>query len=145
MGKLSNEKGKRGELEARDLLRKFGFEARRGQQYAGGGDSPDVVHDMEGFHVEVKRVESGNPYLWLEQANRDKKDGEQAIVLHKRNRKQWIVVMDAEEFLALVKEFVFEMPPPAAHRISTHSCPHGKPWEVRCLTCEGDLYGDSQQ
>jgi Holliday junction resolvase len=44
MGRKSREKGKRGELElAAELRRLFGIEARRGVQYCGGGDSPDVV------------------------------------------------------------------------------------------------------
>lgn len=54
MSKFSRDKGARGEREFRDLLREHGFEARRGQQFAGGNDSPDVVTDLP-CHVEVKR------------------------------------------------------------------------------------------
>lgn len=109
MGKInSRAKGARGELEAAKLLKDHGFEARRGQQYAGGGDSPDVVHNMPGFHVEVKRVENFLLYKALEQASEDKKPEEDAIVLHKRNHKPWVVVMDAEAFLRMVRKYVFE-------------------------------------
>jgi len=39
----SREKGKRGERQWRDELRANGYTARRGQQFAGSPDSPDVV------------------------------------------------------------------------------------------------------
>lgn len=71
----SRSKGCRGEREFRDVLRAAGFEARRGQQYSGGGDSPDVISNVPGVHWEVKRVEAGNPYVWLAQAIRDAGNG----------------------------------------------------------------------
>lgn len=104
----SRTKGKVGEIEVRDLLRKHGFDARRGQQFAGGGDSPDVVHNMEGFHIEVKRTERFALYDAMAQAKRDKKPNEDPIVFHRCNGKDWVVVMGAEEFLALVRQYVFE-------------------------------------
>lgn len=63
---------------------------------------------MEGFHLEVKRVETFNLYAALDQANRDKKPGDQALVFHRRNRRDWVVVMDADEFLSLLTKYVFE-------------------------------------
>ena len=99
----SRDKGKLGELEVRDLLRKFGFEARRGQQFQGGPGSPDVVHSLEGFHFEVKRVESLLLYPAMDQANRDKSPGEVPVVFHRRNKKPWVVVIDAEDFLMLLR------------------------------------------
>lgn len=108
MAKHSRDKGKRGELEVAELLRKFGFDARRGQQFAGGGDSPDVRHDMAGFHIEVKRTETFSLYDAMAQAERDKKAEEDALVFHRRNGKSWMVVMDAERFLKLVREYLYE-------------------------------------
>jgi Holliday junction resolvase len=53
----SNQKGKRGEREAAAFLTDEGFPARRGQQFAGGTDSPDVVcESLSGLHFEVKRT-----------------------------------------------------------------------------------------
>ena len=50
-----------GEREFAALLREHGFDARRGQQFAGGADSPDVVSDaLAWLHVEVKRVQNLN-------------------------------------------------------------------------------------
>ena len=48
----SRNKGKRGELEWRDVIRSHGYEARRGQQFSGSPDSPDVVTDLP-YHFEV--------------------------------------------------------------------------------------------
>lgn len=90
----SNGKGKRGEREAAKALREtLGCKARRGQQYAGGNDSPDVVHDISGIHIEVKRTERLKLYDAVGQALEDCADGEVPVVLHKRNREFWLVVV----------------------------------------------------
>ncbi len=107
MGKLSRDKGKRGELEVAALLKAHGFDARRGQQFAGGPGSPDVVHSMDGFHIEVKRTETFSLYDALAQSNADKKPGEDSVLFHRRNGKSWVVVMDAEAFLKLMREYVY--------------------------------------
>lgn len=104
----SNAKGKVGEREVAALLREHGFEARRGQQFAGGGDSPDVVHSMAGFHVEVKRTENFMLYPALAQATKDKKEDEDALILHRRNNKPWVVVMLAEDFLRIARQYIYE-------------------------------------
>lgn len=98
----SRSKGKAGELELAALLRSFGFEARRGQQFAGGGDSPDVVHSIPHMHIEAKRTESLNLWAALDQANRDKKPDDVATVWHRRNGKPWVVILEAKAFLSLL-------------------------------------------
>ncbi len=103
MGKMSRDKGKRGELEVVALLRKYGFETRRGQQFRGGSDSPDVIHNMDGLAVEVKLRETLSLYPVLEKAAEDDADMV-PIVFHRRNRKPWIVAMYAGDFLDLMKE-----------------------------------------
>lgn len=103
MGRKSKAKGARGEREAAAFLREHGFdEARRGVQYHGGPDSPDVV-GLPGVHIEVKRVETLRLYDSLEQSKDDAADGEIPIVLHRRNGRKWVAVLDAEDFLALYK------------------------------------------
>ena len=98
MGKLSRNKGKRGELELSHFLTEHGHPARRGQQFSGSPDSPDVVCD--GLpHIECKRTERFSLYEALEQAQED--GGPGAMVFHRRNRKPWVVVMDAQQFLTL--------------------------------------------
>ncbi len=101
----SRAKGARGEREWRDQLRNEGFDARRGQQFSGGADSPDVICDsLPGIHWEVKRVQSGNPYIWMDQAERDAGTEKMPIVAHKRNGKEWLCVIRAEDLFALLRE-----------------------------------------
>lgn len=100
----SRNKGKRGELELVHFLKDRGIEARRGQQYAGGTDSPDVIASkpLQDVHLEVKRREAGNPYHWLAQATNDAGEGKVPVVAHKRNGKEWIVILDLDHFLQIM-------------------------------------------
>lgn len=112
MGAMSKTKGKVGEREVAALLKKYGFDARRGQQFSGSPDSPDVVHNMEGFHIEVKRSETLALYDALEQAGEDKDKHEQALVFHRRNNRPWVVIMEAEDFLKLAAQYIYEKESP---------------------------------
>ena len=96
----SRNKGKVGELELAAKLREFGYDAKRGQQYHGGGDSPDVV-GIVGLHIECKRVEKGNVYDWLDQAIRDCGGSNIPVVMHRRSRRGWVVVLGLEDFLTV--------------------------------------------
>ena len=99
----SREKGKRGERQWRDELRANGYHARRGQQYAGGGDSPDVVcEELSFFHFEVKAVERLNIDVAMDQARRDGK-AKTPVVAHKRCHRPWLVTMDAATFFRLLR------------------------------------------
>ncbi|MFO1080835.1 MAG: hypothetical protein U1E23_09445 [Reyranellaceae bacterium] len=86
-----------------ELLRTHGFAARRGQQFSGSPDSPDVVHDIPGVFIEVKRTESFRLYAAMEQAKTDRKAGDIPAVFHRSNQRPWVVVLDAADFLTLVK------------------------------------------
>ena len=101
----SRAKGARGERQWRDQLRNEGFDARRGQQFSGGADSPDVICDsLPGIHWEVKNVQAGNPYNWVEQAERDAGSNKMPIVAHKRNGKEWLCILRAADLFALLRE-----------------------------------------
>lgn len=101
-------KGKRGELEFAEFLRQNGFpSARRGRQYSGGPDSPDIVcEDLDNFHFEVKNREKLNFYEALQQAYKDSGQDRHRtpVVVHKKNRSDWHVFMAAFHFLSLVKK-----------------------------------------
>lgn len=100
MGAHSKRKGKVGELELVAFLKKYeGVEARRGQQFSGGGDSPDIVHNIDGIHIECKRTEALKLYPSIEQAEADRPDEAVPVVFYRRNKKDWVVVMYAEDFL----------------------------------------------
>ena len=103
IGRGSKNKGKVGEREVVALLREFGFRARRGQQYSGGGDSPDVVHNIEGLHLEVKRTEKFDLEGSMQQARDESADSEYPIVFHRKSRKAWVIVMDASDFLHMIQ------------------------------------------
>jgi len=98
----SRNKGKRGELEAAHLLKEYGYEARRSQQYAGINSDADVV-GLPGIHIEVKRVEKLNVDTAMAQSIRDARDGEIPIVLHRKNRAKWLVTMPFEEWMKMYK------------------------------------------
>lgn len=104
----SRAKGCRGEREFRDVLRAAGYEARRGQQFAGGGDSPDVVcESLPSIHWEVKRCQRGRLYDWLGQANLDARNGphplKTPIVAHKRNGAQWVAILAMDDLLEIIR------------------------------------------
>jgi hypothetical protein len=99
----SREKGKRGERQWRDELRANGYAARRGQQFSGSPDSPDVVCDgLPWAHFEVKLAERLDIYAAMDQARRDC-GGRAAFVAHRRNFWPWLVSMDAGRLYRLLR------------------------------------------
>jgi len=99
----SREKGKRGERAWRDELRANGYAARRGQQFCGSPDSPDVVcEQLRWIHFEVKSVERLNVQNAIDQAVRES-GGKVPIVAHKRGFRRWLVTMEAETFFEFLR------------------------------------------
>ena len=103
-------KGARGELEFAALLREFGYHtAKRGQQFKGGAESPDV-DGVPGVHFEVKRTEALRLYDAVDQARRDAGGKAVPIVAHRCNgarhrttcRGDWLFVLGAEDFFRLL-------------------------------------------
>jgi hypothetical protein len=104
MGRMSRQKGKRGEREcAAEFAALLGphVECKRGVQYQGGPDSPDVILKGVPLHVECKRVESLNVYKALEQATEDAPATSTPIVWHRRNGKPSVVIVETTKLLAL--------------------------------------------
>ncbi len=99
----ARDKGKRGEREFASLLREHGYDARRGQQFSGSPDSPDVVSDaLAWLHVEVKRVQHLNLTDACVQAEGDS-GGKPWIVAHRRNHAPWFITMRAETFFNFLR------------------------------------------
>jgi hypothetical protein len=137
----SRAKGARGERQWRDELRANGYAARRGQQFSGSPDSPDVVcAALAWVHFEVKAVERLNIEEAMLQATRDCRvrnsecgiedhltpalspmggegDRKVPIVAHKRNHRPWLVTMGAEVFFRLLRG---ELPPTAGNINNKH-------------------------
>jgi len=104
-GLTSRMKGQRGEREVASILRRHGFEARRGTQTRGGTEEPDVVCDLPGHHIEVKRQERLNIWAALEQADNDidpADDDTVPAVVFRRNRSRWYVCLPFEDYLQVV-------------------------------------------
>ena len=105
----SGNKGKRGEREAaNELSRLFGCEARRGQQFSGGDDSPDVTHSIPGVHIEVKRTEALR--LW-EAVNQAVEDAGESVpmVLHRPNNRPWLAIVRLDDFPQLATQLYLTM------------------------------------
>lgn len=96
----SRRKGAAGERELAKILKGYGYDARRGQQYSGANGDADVV-GLPGVHIECKRVEALNIDKAMEQAVSDARDGEIPAVFHRRNGKGWKVTLRLEDFIQI--------------------------------------------
>lgn len=105
MGRMSRQKGKRGEREAAaELGELLGVAARRGVQFQGGPESPDVVLDGVNIHVEAKRTERLSLWAAVEQASADAPASAVPIVWHKANRRSSVVIVQTSRLLELARE-----------------------------------------
>lgn len=94
----SRQKGAVGEREWAAFLSDKGYPARRGQQFSGGTDSPDVVCETLGeIHWEVKRVQNLQVHKAIQQAIRDA-GSKIPVLAHRRNGEPWLVTIPAEAF-----------------------------------------------
>ena len=101
IGKRSRRRGADGERELARILRTYGFDTRRGQQFKGGGDSPDVM-GLPGVHIECKRVQSLNIEKAMVQSRTDAEGTDDVpVVMHRRDREKWKVTMDLDEFMKM--------------------------------------------
>lgn len=101
MGRMSRNKGKTGEREVAKLLREYGYHGKRGNQFKGGPESPDVAGLPE-HHIEVKRVEAFRLYDALAQANSDAGPFDIPVVFHRSNGHPWVVVLEARDYLKMM-------------------------------------------
>lgn len=97
----SKQKGARGEREAAQALRDcLGIEARRGIQFCGSEESPDVKTSLAGVHFEVKRTEKLSIYKAMEQAEGDCGPNV-PVVLHRSNHKEWLCIIKLADLMRL--------------------------------------------
>ena len=91
------------------ILKSYGYEdSRRGQQYCGSNGDADVV-GLPGIHIECKRVEKLNIYDAVEQSKNDARTGEMPVVMHRKNRKEWLVTMPLDDWMKLYEKMVEEV------------------------------------
>lgn len=98
----SKRKGSEGERQLAAELRRYGYDAHRGQQFSGGIDSPDV-YGLPGIHIECKRVERLNIMEAYKQAERDSEGKAIPAVFHRRNREKWMVTVSLDDFMEIYK------------------------------------------
>lgn len=101
------------ELEFAKFLRDRNINAKRGQQFKGGENSPDIIHELKDIHLEVKSAERFNYVGPLKQAIEDGGSHQTPVVIHrykKTNKKdsyprgEWVAILKAEDLFALLKE-----------------------------------------
>lgn len=100
----SRQKGARGERELAGILKSYGYDTRRGQQYSGANGDADVV-GLPGIHIECKRVEHLNLYDAMSQSSRDARAGETPLVMHRKNNCEWLVTMRLEDWIEMYREW----------------------------------------
>lgn len=103
MGKSSQAKGRRAEIELAGLLQEYGYNVRPGEPVSYGAE-PDLV-GLENIHIEVKRRENVNLSAALAQAEVDSQkfgDGLPAV-FHRKNREGWRVTMPLSAWLEFYK------------------------------------------
>lgn len=100
----SRAKGARGERELARILRGYGYDCRRGQQYCGANGDADVV-GLPGIHIECKRGQRLNIDDAMLQAIRDRREGEYPAVFHRKNNHEWLVTMRLEDWEEIYREW----------------------------------------
>ena len=99
----SRSKGAKGERELANILKDYGYNTRRGQQY-NGLEGEDIV-GLDYIHIECKRVENLNLDKAMQQAKRDSKDYQMPVVFHRKNKQKWLVTMELDNWIELYNEY----------------------------------------
>ncbi len=112
----SRQKGKRGEREARDMVRRYWHAInciRSAQSH--GKHAADLLDAGDTLHVEVKRVARIGAMMFMAQAERDRKKDEIPVVVMRQNgavRGQdrdmtgWVVMFPIEDTETFVKNYL---------------------------------------
>jgi Holliday junction resolvase len=97
MGKMSRDKGGRGENAVKGMAAAHDFTAVRSR--SGGGQARSDLVGIPGMAVEVKWVERESVRAWWEQAA-ENCDLDVPVVAHKRNNRTWLATLELDELLA---------------------------------------------
>lgn len=100
----SRRKGATFERKLAGLLRDYGYDCRRGQQYCGANGDADVV-GLPGIHIEAKAVERLNLYDAMAQSKHDAQSGEIPVVMHKKNNCKVLVTLELEDFMTIYRDY----------------------------------------
>ena len=103
----SRAKGAAGERELANFLTEQGWDARRGQQFSGSSESPDVVCpelNAMGPHIECKRVQQLNLHKAMNKCEEECSKTQYPVVMHRKNGEQWIASLPLDTFLSIMSE-----------------------------------------
>jgi hypothetical protein len=99
---FSKSKGSRFEREVAEFFKTtFECEAYRSQQYCGANGDGDVTTNLP-IHVECKRVEALSLYSALAQSKEDAKPGTIPLVIHKKNNKPSVLIVELDNLTKLI-------------------------------------------
>jgi len=122
----SKAKGARGERMLAALLTAAGFPARRGQQFHGGSESPDIICPaLARWHWEAKFTEHCRLDDWLKQVEADS-NGKPSIIAWKRSHNPWLAVVKLDTLIDLIRE---ALPPSTPLAPPSASCDAGSTTE----------------
>jgi hypothetical protein len=98
----SRRKGCAGERELAHRLEDLGFPGcRRGQQFRGGPDSPDVI-GVQGAHIECKRVKrAGRLPGWMKKAASEAKERTPFVFVRADREEDFLVTMRIQDWANL--------------------------------------------
>ena len=123
MGRMQREKGKRGEREASQAIQQhLGVAARRGQQYCGSPDSPDVITAIDGVAIEVKRCETVAIHRWMDKAVADS-PGDVPVIIHRKNNTDWLVTLRLGDVNGFYKRLVAAQASPQPEGVGDEALP----------------------
>lgn len=101
-GRSAQAKGRRAEIELAQFLQANGYTDARPGAALNYGTQPDIT-GVPGLHIECKRHEKLEITKWYQQAQEDAErmqDG-RPVVIHRRNRQQWMITLSLADFLEL--------------------------------------------
>ena len=103
----SRRKGAEGEREAAKKIRANSgpnCHARRGQQFSGSPDSPDIADAMPGAHIECKRLKQIAAMRFMEQAVRDAGDNVPLVVM-REDRGPWCLMLRLDDLMEFARAY----------------------------------------
>lgn len=110
MGKFSRDKGKRGELEARDLFRNHwnAPDCERAGQIS-GVYSQDLLRAFPGWHLEIKRIRKIGAIRYTEQALKDSGGSAKHLVLMREDRGSWYLMIPFLSAKAFAEDLITQL------------------------------------
>jgi hypothetical protein len=101
LGKPSRDKGRLGEQQVATIFRDAGYTCHRVANSGGLCLKGDLT-GIDGFHVEVKRQERLDIPKWLRQVREETPEGDVPLLIFRRSREDWQVVIPLDELIELM-------------------------------------------